>query len=139
MTGSMAVVPVRLVDDDGNTYDVKNWADKQAKPRVVARTSIKTYVVTNAVAPGIPQNVQVCEYETSRIRTVIQVLDVTVVLTFETPTTAADTTTASTPPANNGRVLPNNTAFEYVFYGPDPMWIVATSGPTRVTVTREYC
>jgi hypothetical protein len=117
------------------TVKVNNWPDNE-KTGKVRKTSVKTWVVDPASADW--WMVQISEYEPTRLRMVVQVLDAPVSLVVgETPKSKTDTTTASLAPGQ-GRVLVNNTAVEYVFYGPDDMYVYTLGTIGRVTVTKEY-
>jgi len=123
-------VPVRLID----WSEIKNWAERWAKPKVVTKTTVRTYIVNPANADF--ERVQISEYEPKKMRTVINVVDDDVTLTLEVPTTSPDTTTASLAP--QGLYMPARTE-DYVFYGPDAMWLNSLTAVTRVTVVKEYC
>lgn len=117
--------------------EIKNYADFYAKPKVVQRTTLKTYVIDGGVEDL--KRVQIADYEPSRLRMVVQVIDGPVAITTEVPVTSPDLNAAGTPP--QGRHLPASQNLEYVFLGPDAFWLnsVATGPTTRVTVTKEYC
>lgn len=121
---------------------IKNFADLDAKPRFVRRTTLKTYII-DPTAATIAVNGMACvgAYEPNRLRTVIQVIDAPVVLTIDPPTTTPELASVAAGPPPNGRYLPQSLAFEYVFYGPDEMYINSITGSavSRVTVTKEYC
>jgi len=126
------VIPVRITNLD----QVKNYADPPARPPFVKKTTVKTYIIDPTGANG-PKNVQICDYEPMRLRLAIQVIDVAVTLTLDSPTSSPDTTTASTAP--QGLYLPPipaNTPYE--FFGPDAMWLNSLTAVTRVTVVKEY-
>ena len=123
--------PVPVTIDWG---EIKNWAERWAKPRVVSRTTTRTYIIDPASDDF--DNVQIADYEPSRMRTVIHVIDDDVTLTLESPVTSPDTTTTSVAP--QGRYMPARTE-EYILYGPDAMWLNSLTAVTRVTVTKEYC
>jgi hypothetical protein len=132
MTNTIEPILVRVVDFD----QIKNWATP-IKPPYVKKTTLKTYILDPTAANG-PKNVQICDYEPTRMRIAIQVIDVAVTLTNEPPTSSPDTTTASTAP--QGRYLPPNVASkEYELFGPDAFWLNSLTAVTRVTVTKEYC
>lgn len=125
-------IPVRLV----NPGDIKNDAPP-AKPPYVKRTTIKTWVIDPTGVNG-PANVQICDYEPTRLRMAIQVIDVSVALTKESPNKSPDTSTASSAP--QGLYLPPNVAAQpYEFFGPDAFWVNSLTAVTRVTVVKEYC
>lgn len=123
-------VPVRLID----LNEIKNWAERWAKPKVVTKTTTRTYIVDPANADL--ERIQISEYEPKRVRTAIHVIDDDVALTLEVPVASPDATTPSTAP--QGRYMPARTE-DYVFYGPDAMWLNSLTAVTRVTVTKEYC
>lgn len=122
-------VPVRI-----DWTEIKNWASQWAKPKVVARTTIRTYVIDPADSDH--SRIQIAEYEPKRMRTAIHVIDSDVSLTLEVPVKSPDATTANTAP--QGGYLPVRTE-DYVFYGPDAMWLNALTAVTRVVVVKEYC
>ena len=127
------VVPVRVVEFD----QIKNFASPPAKPPYVKKTTLKTYIIDPTAANG-PKNVQICDYEPTRLRLAIQVIDVAVTLTLDPPTASPDATTATTAP--QGLYMPPNVASKpYEFFGPDSMWLNSLTGATRVTVVKEYC
>jgi hypothetical protein len=116
--------------------EVKNFADP-IKPPYVKRTTFKTYIIDPAGLAG-PKNVAICSYEPKRFRMMIQVIDVAVTLTLESPVASPDTTNASLAP--QGLYLPPNVATRpYEFLGPDEMFLNALTAVTRVTVAKEYC
>lgn len=116
------------------------------KDRKASKTTFKTYVLNAASTRPDERSVQICDYEPTRLRLVVQVIDVAVAITTESPVSSPDAASGS---ANTcqGRFLPpavSGAAYtitgEYVFYGPDAFWINTLSGVTtgRVTVTKEY-
>jgi hypothetical protein len=118
------------------SMEIKNWPDP-IKPPYVKKTTVKTYVVDPAGTAG-PKNVQICDYEPRRYRMSIQVVDVSVTLTMESPVASPDVSTASAAP--QGLYLPPNiTSDNYEFNGPDAFWINSLTAVTRVTVVKEYC
>jgi len=119
---------------------VKNFSDRDAKPPTVKKTSVRTYIIDPA-AVGVNTNQQISDYEPRRLRMVIQVIDQPVTLTTEAPVKSPEPALTAAGPAPQGRYLPNSTAFEYIFYGPDAMWLNSITGSTvtRVTVTKEFC
>jgi|SRR5882762_6569693 len=132
MTNVIEPIAVRVVDFD----QIKNWATP-IKPPYVKRTTFKTYILDPTAANGA-KNVQICDYEPTRMRLAIQVIDVAVTLTLEPPNTSPDTSTATLAP--QGLYLPPNVASrQYEFFGPDAMWLNSLTAVTRVTVVKEYC
>lgn len=127
MPNDLVVVPVTI----------QNSAELKAEPRYVKKTTVKTYVIDPAASDTTQRWAQIAEYEPSRVRTVIQVIDAACALTLEAPISKPDPAAATVAP--QGRYLPNSTAFEYVLFGPDAMWINSMAAVTRVTVTKEYC
>lgn len=126
-------VSVRVVNLD----QIKNYADPPARPPYVKKTTVKTYIIDPTGVNG-PKNVQICDYEPMRSRLAIQVIDVAVTLTLDSPITSPDATTASTAP--QGLYLPPIPASKpYDFFGPDAMWLNSLTAVTRVTVVKEYC
>jgi len=126
-------VSVRLV----NPEDIKNYADPPAKPPYVKRTTVKTWIIDPTAANG-PAQTQICDYEPTRMRMAIQVIDVAVALLRDPPTKTPDTSTASTAP--QGLYLPPNAGAQpYEFFGPDAFWLNSLTAVTRVTVIKEYC
>ena len=120
-----------------NLDQIKNFADPPAKPPFVKKTTIKTWIIDPTGVAG-PKNTQICDYEPTRLRMAIQVIDVSVTLTRETPVTSPDTSTASSAP--QGLYLPPNVAAQpYEFFGPDAFWLNSLTAVTRVTVIKEYC
>lgn len=125
-------VLVRIVDFD----QIKNWATP-IKPPYVKKTTVKTYIIDPA-GGGSGKSVQICDYEPTRMRLAIQVIDVAVALTMEAPVVSPDATTASTAP--QGQYLPPNVANKpYEYFGPDAFWLNSLTAVTRVTVVKEYC
>lgn len=121
---------------------VKNWSDKDAHPKVVARTTTRTVIIDPANANVTDRAMQIGDYEPRRLRTVIQVIDAPVALCIGTsPTRTPENASVAAGPAPEGRYLPNSLNMEYVFYGPDEMWLNSITGSavTRVTVTKEFC
>lgn len=133
----MTETPIR--DDFPHTIpvEIKNWSDSAPPPKI-QRTVLHTYILDPASPAGTFRNVQICEYEPNRFRTIIQVIDVAVLLSLDPPTTSPDTSTASLS-NSQARYLPPSTAFEYILFGPDAMWLNSLTAVTRVTVTKEYC
>jgi hypothetical protein len=124
---------------------VKNWADSFAKPRLVRRTTTKTWTVDPTAATLAQYGAQqIAAFEPQRMRMVVQVLDAPVVILTEAPRNTPDTATSApgNVPEGGGRLLlAGGAGVEYVFYGPDEFWINSITGATvtRVTVTKEYC
>lgn len=120
---------------------VKNWTDKEVKPRLVKNTTMTTYVVD-----GTDVNkkiIQICGYEPHRFRVIVQAVDHEVGITTEVPK-ANEVPLSASPIVGYSavRYLPPqgaNASNEYVFFGPDAMWLVALGSTGRVTVTKEYC
>jgi len=115
--------------------NVKNWADP-VKPPYVKRTTFKTYTIDPNGVDG-PKNVQICDYEPTRIRLAIFVVDAACALTLNTPTLSPDTNTLALPPV--GLYLQSSPARVVEFYGPDAMWLNSLGAETRVSVLKEYC
>lgn len=116
--------------------EIKNWPDP-IKPPYVKSTTIKTYVIDPTGAAG-PKSAQICDYEPRRYRLAIQVIDVAVTMTKESPVASPDTTAAGIAP--QGLYLPPNVATQpYEFNGPDAFFLNSLTGVTRVTVVKEYC
>lgn len=118
--------------------EIKNWADIYVKPKIVTRTTFKTYIIDAAEVVGV-KNIQISDYEPKRMRTVIHIVEGSVALTLEPPVTSPDATGVGIAP--QGRYLPGSIDKEYVFYGPDAMWLnsLVAVAASRVTVTKEYC
>jgi hypothetical protein len=118
---------------------VQNWPDEWAKPPAIKSMTFRTYIIDPAGAGNGTKQVQICEYEPRRARIVIQVPDQAVMLTLDPPNTSPDTSSVTV--GGQGRYLPATNAYEYILYGPNPMWLNSIVGSTtgRVTVTREYC
>lgn len=132
MNETIEPIAVRVVDFD----QIKNWATP-IKPPYVKRTTFKTHILDPTAANGA-KSVQICDYEPTRMRLAIQVIDVAVTLTLEPPNSSPDTTTASVAPQGLYMPpIPANTPYE--FFGPDAMWLNSLTGVTRVTVVKEYC
>lgn len=120
-----------------NPEDIKNYADPPAKPPYVKRTTVKTWIIDSTGANG-PTQTQICDYEPTRMRMAIQVIDVAVTLLRDPPTKSPDTSTASLAP--QGLYLPPNVAAQpYEFFGPDAFWLNSLTAVTRVTIIKEYC
>jgi hypothetical protein len=103
------------------------------------KTTTLTYVLDPAATDMSKRWAQICDYEPTRYRLVIHVLDAPcILLVDETPRALPDVTSAGVAPAQ-GRVLPNQ-ALEYVFFGQDAMYLNSVSAAVagRVTVTKEY-
>lgn len=115
--------------------EIKNWADP-IKPPYVKRTSFKTWIIDPAGVAG-PKSVAFCSYEPTRFRMLIQVIDVAVTVTTDSPVASPDTSTASVAP--QGLYLPPTLNYRYEFLGPDAMYLNALTAVTRVTVQKEYC
>lgn len=116
--------------------EIKNWSDGTAKPRLVKKTTLKTYVLDPAGVAG-PKNVQISEYEPKRVRMVVTVIDDHVALLLEPPIISPD--------VDNPQLAPQGlfirgagTNLPYPFYGPDAMWLNSLAVATRVTVVKEY-
>jgi hypothetical protein len=132
MTNAAEPILVRVADFD----QIKNWA-APIKPPYVKRTTVKTHIIDPAGLAG-SKNVQICDYEPTRMRIAIQPIDVAIALTLETPTSSPDISTASVAP--QGVYLPPTPASTpYEFFGPDAMWLNSLTAVTRVTVVKEYC
>lgn len=108
----------------------------------VRKTTLNTYVLDPAATDVSQRSAQIGEYEPTRVRTVIQVLDQPCTLIVgETPRASPDTAVSGVGvKPNQGRLLPASTSFEYVLQGPDIFWLNTVTGATvgRVTVTKEY-
>lgn len=135
-----ASLPPSTPDIPAFDVTIKNWSEFNAKPPVVANTTVKTYSIDPA---GVATNndsrrTQISDYEPNRLRMVIMVIDSPILLCKEVPPASPDISTAAVP--GTGRYLANG-LFEYILYGPDAWWINSISGgaATRVTVTKEYC
>jgi len=125
-------IAVRVVEFD----QIKNWS-APIKPPYVKKTTLKTYILDPAGTSG-PKNAQICDYEPTRMRIAIQVIDVAVSLTLDTPTASPDTSTATIAP--QGLYMPPNPASSpYEFFGPDAFYLNSLTAVTRVTVVKEYC
>jgi hypothetical protein len=125
-------IAVRIVDLD----QIRNWATP-IKPPYVKKTTVKTYIIDPTAANGA-KNASICDYEPTRMRLAIQVIDAAVSLTLDPPTSSPDISTPTIAP--QGRYLPPNVASrEYEFFGPDAMYLNSLAAVTRVTVTKEYC
>ena len=113
---------------------VNNFPES-ARPR---KTSMATVVLDPTGATG-QTKWQVSDYEPTRVRTVIQVLDSPCTLIVEETPRGPDTTAVGVAPAQ-GRVLVNNTGVEYILLGADAMWLNSIVGSVagRVTITKEY-
>lgn len=118
--------------------EIRNWAEQFAKPRVVKTTSLKTHVVDATGATGAGKFVQIAAYEPSRVRTLIQALDVDVVLMTQNPSASPDAAVAAGIAPVDGMVIPKANTVPTAFYGPDALWINTISGITRVNVVKEY-
>ena len=132
MTDTVDPIAVRIVDFE----QIKNWATP-IKPPYVKKTTVKTYIIDPTGANG-PKNAQICDYEPTRMRLAIQVVDVAVSLTLDSPMASPDASTVNTAP--QGLYLPPNPAGSpYEFFGPDAMWLNSLTAVTRVTIVKEYC
>ena len=117
---------------------VRNWPEAPwAKPRVIARTTFKTYVLDPAGTFG-DKSIQICEYEPARARLVVQVIEAPIGIYTTKPNTTPDANAVAGQLSDVGRYLPNTLAYSYEFFGCDPMWINSFGTLTRVTVTKEY-
>lgn len=104
------------------------------------KTTTTTYILDAAAADLTKRSQQIAQYEPTRTRMVVQVLDQQcIIIVNEPPKVSPDTTSTSVAPGQ-GRVLNPSSAIEYVFYGPDSFYLNSSSGTTvgRVTVTKEY-
>lgn len=119
--------------------NIKNWADVSAKPRVVKRTTVKTWVLDSTGAAGAKFQ-QIASYEPDRVRMWIMVNDFAVAILIDPPNFSPDPNNAAGT-APQGAFLPVNTnATPYEFFGPDAFWINSVAaGAGRVTVIKEYC
>lgn len=121
---------------------ITNWTDHPAKPRIVSKTTVRTYVL-DGTATGITTglaNIQICDYEPSRVRILIQPMDQAIALTTEVPRVSPDTSTAALAP--QGEYIPPVATKPYPTekFGPDAFWINTLGATTtRVTVVKEYC
>lgn len=120
--------------------NVKNFAEVFAKPRVVKHTTLKTWILDPANVAG-PDFQQICDYEPTRIRMVIGVIDSGVILCTSVPRVSPDISTASSLPETGRHLSVSGGNVGYELFGPDAFWINTISGGavTRVTVTKEYC
>ena len=118
--------------------EVKNWPDAVAKPRVIGRTTIRTYIVDPVATDRDKKFAQIAAYEPKRVRLQIIVVDSPIVVSHDMPKTIPDVSTSAIAP--DGAHLPSG-AMVYEFFGPDTLYINSISGgaTTRVTVIKEYC
>lgn len=126
------VTPVPVVID---WTEIKNFAREWAKPRVVRKTTVRTYLLDITGANG-PAMIQVCDYEPSRVRMTIQPIDADITVTGESPLKSPDVSSATVAP--QGAHLAKGIQ-PYEFWGPDALWLNSLTGTTRVTVIKEYC
>jgi hypothetical protein len=108
--------------------EVKNWAEP-LKPPCVKKTTLKTYAI------AVSGFVQISDFEPSRLRMAIYVVDSAVSLSTSVPTITPDVSSSSVAP--QGACLFAG-ALPYEFFGPDPFWINSLGGLTRVVVVKEY-
>lgn len=108
---TMEIVPVR----------VSNWPDTE--PVGVKKTTLKTYALSATQ--------QICDYEPKRRRMSIQVYDLPVALTTESPVTSPDTSNETTAP--QGLYLAPS-EIPYEFYGPDAFWLNPLTIPNNEPV-----
>lgn len=120
------------------SVEVKNYADFQAKPRFVRRSTVRTYIIDPAGAAG-PKMLAFTGYEPDRVRTEIRVYDNPVAVTLDAPVSTPDDGGMGVAP--QGMFMPVTTTVPYEFFGPDAMWLnsIAGANPAKVTVLREYC
>jgi hypothetical protein len=117
--------------------EIKNWAPP-VKPPFVKNTTVRTYVLDPAGAVGVGKSVQISDYETTRLRMSILVIDAAVALSDAPPVTSPGVSTASAAPGDGAYLPPNATAPMYDFFGPDAFWLNSLGTITRVTVIKEY-
>lgn len=117
---------------------IKNWTDNPAKPPMIGRTTLATYLLDPAGSSLGPKSMQICDFEPKRARLVVQAIEAPISVHLAQPNTAPDAGGVAGLLAQPGRYIANTTAFEYCFYGPDAMWINSLGTLTRVTVTKEY-
>lgn len=116
--------------------EIKNWADNTAKPKLVKKTTVKTYIVDAAKGPVANTYYSICDYEPKRIRMFVIVVDAAIALITESPIASPDGSTVGVAP--QGAYLPP-TPVGWEFLGPDAFWINSLGVATRVTVIKEYC